>query len=498
MELEELLSLLGKIEESQKFNKWLNFKPYDFQLTMFGAGVKHRSRYACLANRIGKTYAGSLEVAYHLTGKYPEWWNGIKYDYPVLVWAIGLTANSTRTVMQKEVLGTEIGKDLSNVGSGSIPRDFIDFASLERDGNTIQTVRVKHYTNGIQDGLSTLEFRSTQQGVMSLMGQSVDFIWLDEEDHYKSLEIFAQCLTRTGTKAKGRILQTATPEAGYTELIRKFEEEQGLFIFHAGWDDAPHLTETIKSELLAGIPEWEIPMRTKGLPSRGSGAIFPVDDDFISVPDFEPQEHWPVIAGVDFGKSVDPSVVMFITKDPETETYFIFKEFFLNVDKSVDAIANAIKTSQYPRIPVIVPHDANTAVEGGGMETKARLLRGLNCNVIRRVFNNPQFIQNKITNCQEKNQGREGGLHWMAYGLKSGFIKVAADCMHWRRQKRSFFWKQRGGKTISASTHDDTIDASRYALLTIDRYGIPAAQTRIDFDDWNDGFTTSDSGYDVY
>ncbi|MBE1275102.1 terminase large subunit domain-containing protein [Enterovibrio baiacu] len=504
MEVHELLELLDKIEQTRKENRWLDFKPYPFQKQMFEAGNTFRSRYACLANRCGKTYAGAMELAYHLTGLYPTeethgWeWNGIRYDYPILAWAIGLTANSTRTVLQKEVLGTETAKDLSAIGTGSIPRDYLDFASIERDGNTVSTIRVAHHTNGVFDGWSTLDFRSTQQGVQSLMGQSCDYIWLDEEDWYKSLEIYSQCLTRTSTKTKGRVLITATPEAGYTELIRKFEEEPKLYIFHAGWDQAPHLTKEVKAELLAGIPEFEVPMRTKGLPSKGSGAIFPIDDSEIITGDFEPPIHWPVIAGVDFGKTRDPSIVMYITKDPETDTYYIFKEFYLNLDKSVDAMAQAIRDSDYPNIPVICPHDANARLEGGSMETRATILRDLGCNVMFKVFSNPHFIQNKITNVQAKDQGREGGLHWIAHGFKSGTIKVAESCFHFFKQKRSFFWKQHGGKTVSATTNDDTIDASRYALLSIDRYGVPAGQCKGVFEDFNNGFNSEPTGFEVF
>jgi len=503
MDVDEILHLLARLEEFKKYNRSLSFRPYDFQKEMFKAGKRYRSRFACLANRIGKTHSAAEEVSYHLTGRYPTmkthgWdWEGIRYDYPILLWAIGITTDSTRSVLQKEILGTEMAKDLDMVGTGSVPRDCINFETIERDGNTIRLAHIAHYTDGVFDGFSTLSFRSTQQGLQSLMGAAVDFILLDEEDHYKSLEIYSQCLTRTSTKDKGRVLITATPEVGYTELIRKFTEEPELFIFHAGWDDAPHLTEETKKELLAGLPEFEIPMRTKGIPSKGSGAIFPIDDSAIRIPAQEPKEHWNVMCAVDFGKTRDPSVVMFGYKDDDGN-YVIYDEYYLDKDRSVNAIAAVIRNSITPNIPVIVPHDGNSSIEGLGNETRANLLRELGCNVPMGTFCNPPFIRNKITNTAEKNIGKEGGLHWMNYGFKQGFIKVTENCVNFFKQKQSYFWTTKGGKTIPKDGNDDTIDCSRYLLLSIDRLGVPYGQCQKDWSDFNNGFTTPKSGISLF
>jgi hypothetical protein len=90
-----------------------------------------------------------------------------------------------------------MGKDLKALGTGAIPRKTIDFEHLERDGHIVKIAKVAHHDeNGITDGYSTVEFRSTQQGEHVLMGPTVDYIWLDEEDPYRSMEIYSQCVTR--------------------------------------------------------------------------------------------------------------------------------------------------------------------------------------------------------------------------------------------------------------------------------------------------------------
>ena len=58
------------------------------------------------ANRVGKTYCGAVETAYHMTGNYPEWWKGRKFTKPGKVWAAGESNDTTRDIIQKELFGS--------------------------------------------------------------------------------------------------------------------------------------------------------------------------------------------------------------------------------------------------------------------------------------------------------------------------------------------------------------------------------------------------------
>ena len=130
---------------------------------------------------IGKSFGEAAEVSWHLTGKYPSWYTGHRFEKPILAWCVWITGDSTRKVLQKELFGTESAKDNKSLGTGAIPRDCIDFDNLEKDGNIIKIGKVKHYDRfGNHDGFSTIEFRSTQQGEHVLMGATVDYIWLDK------------------------------------------------------------------------------------------------------------------------------------------------------------------------------------------------------------------------------------------------------------------------------------------------------------------------------
>lgn len=57
------------------------------------------------ANRVGKTYSSCIELGYHLTGKYPDWWEGIRFNYPINAWALGVSGEQIRDVLQSELFG---------------------------------------------------------------------------------------------------------------------------------------------------------------------------------------------------------------------------------------------------------------------------------------------------------------------------------------------------------------------------------------------------------
>ena len=61
----------------------------------------------------------------------------------------------------------------------------------------------------------------------------------------------------------------------------------------AGWDDVPHIDPETKKQLLAETPPWLRDARSKGIPSIGAGAIYPIPESEISVKPFAIPDHWP-------------------------------------------------------------------------------------------------------------------------------------------------------------------------------------------------------------
>ena len=81
------------------------YAPYLKQLAFHTAGLEHRERLLMAANQSGKTFAGAMEMAIHLTGRYPDWWPGRRWDRPIRAWAGSQTADVTRDGAQRLLVG---------------------------------------------------------------------------------------------------------------------------------------------------------------------------------------------------------------------------------------------------------------------------------------------------------------------------------------------------------------------------------------------------------
>ena len=97
------------------------------------------------SHNTGKTIAGSYEVALHLTGRYPDWWQGRVFEEPGAWYAAGSTLETTRDIVQLEMLG----KREDNWGTGMVPGADVDDVKLRPNTNgAVDYVMVKHQAGG--------------------------------------------------------------------------------------------------------------------------------------------------------------------------------------------------------------------------------------------------------------------------------------------------------------------------------------------------------------
>lgn len=190
---------------------------YPRHVEFMSAGGRYRERCFMAGNRVGKTEAGSYEVTCHLTGLYPAWWEGKRFDRPVRAWAAGKTNETTRDIVQAKLLGSVAwdGSTKTVAGTGMVPGDTIgDIAWKQGVADLVDTVKVKH----ISGEWSVLGLKSYQQGRGSFEGTEQDVIWLDEEP---PLDVYGECLIRTAT-TNGIVMITFTPLEGMSDVVMQF------------------------------------------------------------------------------------------------------------------------------------------------------------------------------------------------------------------------------------------------------------------------------------
>jgi phage terminase large subunit-like protein len=196
----------------------LAYKPYAKQRVFHAAGAIHRERLFMAGNQLGKTIAGGAEWAIHLTGRYPDWWDGKVFDKSVRMWAAGVTGESTRDNPQRILVGPPQQKEAW--GTGMIPGNAIVEPIPGRGvPNGLDSIVVRHGGGGdIQAGESVLSFKSYEKGREKWQGETLEGVWYDEEP---PLDIYTEGLTRTNTTG-GITIVTFTPLMGMSDVVMQF------------------------------------------------------------------------------------------------------------------------------------------------------------------------------------------------------------------------------------------------------------------------------------
>lgn len=459
--LEKFHRIADLMARRKKYHKLEYYKPYPFQLKFhnaigFGTERPAAQKVLMAGNGTGKTVCGGMDTAIHLTGRYPDWWKGHRFDRPVVSMIGGNTNEAVRDINQKTLFGDP--SEPNALGSGTIPVDLIGKRSSKPGvPNAFDTVLVKH----VSGGWSKAMFRAYEQGPKKHMGHRIHHGWLDEEPPQ---EIWSQYLRAT-ISTGGILSLTFTPESGLTEVVNGFMNNlgRGQALITASWDDAPHLinesglTDEAK-QLEAGFPAHEREMRRRGVPSYGTGLVFPFKQDELEVEPFKIPNHWPRIIGIDFGYD-HPFAACMLAWDRDADVVYLLADY--RESRALPAI-HAAAIVPWGKWPVAWPHDGLNSEKGTGDEFVATYRKeGLD------------ILPWKATNPPDTRLGQqegEGGnspekaLQDMYERMDTGRWKVFKTCKTWFEEQRTY---HRDEKMRLIKVRDDTISASRYAHMML-------------------------------
>lgn len=475
-ELKEFLRDAKDYLDYKATHKIEDYKPYEWQRQFMEAGAIYDSRFLSAGNRCGKTHTAGVEMAYHLTGRYPENWKGRRINSANnIFWAVGITLQSVCDVVQKELLGTNDFRNDQELGTGSIPKECIELKTgLIPDGGKVKQILIKHSSGRF----NTLRFFGSEN-VAVMMGQKCAGIWIDEQA-LNSMEVYTQCVTRTinalGKGKHGFVMITATPEKGLMPLNRHFIEgsERGdVWLQYAAWDDCEHMTEDEIEKMLKRFPKYQHDMRRKGLPFLGSDAVFPIDPERIKVSEITPLPHWRVVSAMDDGTVVDPAVICTAFHDPDNDKYYLAHEIYIDgdvLDKSPKRLAEEVLASRFSGVPLIVPHDMGSP-DNHNVMGRAKLMQEAGVNVESVVFRNPNDVEFEIQHVSRttrSNRAVEPGLMVMRQLMEDEKLKVSIRCSNWFREKEEYYYytNPNTGESKRKGAHH-TIDASRYAIMSL-------------------------------
>lgn len=446
-EARELLTLTQALQRCNERERIRDYYPdtgplrrelYTKHLEFFRLGATFKQRLALCANRVGKTEGmGGCEAVYHLTGQYPHWWEGYRFNRPIVAWVAGETAKDVRDSIQKKLCGP-----IDNLGTGLIPWECIGRRTAKSGvPDAFDTLYVRH-TNG---RWSSLTFKSYDQGRESFQAADVDLLWLDEEP---PLNIYTEAVTRTMTTL-GLVMLTFTPLLGMSETVLQFlpggeiaeRQDATRAVIMATWDDAPHLTQEMKAAMLEAYPLFQRDARSKGIPQLGAGAIYPIPESELLIDPIEIPVHWPRAYAMDVGWN--RTAVLWGAYDREAQTWYLYSEHYRGqAEPSVHAAA--IRGRGEWIAGVIDP-----ASRGRGQADGEQLLH---------LYRDDLGLA-----LSEADNGVESGIYAVFERLSAGKIKVFRTLQNFLAEYR-LYRRDEKGKIVKVNDH--LMDGLRYLVAS--------------------------------
>lgn len=234
------------------------------------------------------------------------------------------------------------------------------------------------------------------------------------------------------------------------------EVNSSKYLVQAGWDDVPHLDSDTKADLLANTPPHLRDARSKGTPSLGSGAIYPIAQSEFIVAPFAIPPHWWKAYGLDVGWN--RTAAPFGAWDRDADVIYIYAEHYRGqAEPSIHA--DGIKARGSWLTGAIDPAARGRSQKDG--ENLFAQYEELGLDLVK--------ADNAV----------ESGIFEVWQMLSAGRLKVFSSCTNWLAEHR-LYRRDEKGRIVKKTDH--IMDATRYLIKTRDKVFQmpPAASTMTD------------------
>ena len=447
MQKEEILKRIAEIEAEQKKRKESN------RLLYYNTGrkkhkkqiafhkCKKRNRWVFGGNRSGKTECGAVECLWMLRGIHPY----RKNRRDIFGWCVSLSQQVQRDVAQAKILHYMPKSWISDIVMLSGRRD-------NPTGGVIDQIKVKN----IFGGISTLGFKSCDQGREKFQGSSLDFVWFDEEP---PRDIYEECVMRVMDR-RGDIFGTMTPLKGktfiYNEIYLNCRKNPEIWHEFMTWEDNPYLAKKEIELLETTLDKSTLDSRRYGRFSEGQGLVYPEFDESVHVIEpFSIPEDWQDIISIDPGLN-NPLSAHWYCVDWDGNIYVIAEHFASGRD--IDFHAQAIhdvcrklgwKADKSGRVRALIDSAANQKTLAS-VKSVSELFaeRGIivNTNVNKDVFAGISRVKSFL-----KKSNGEGNLY------------IFSNCVNMIEEFKGYFWAD-GDAPVKRDDH--CMDELRYYIMT--------------------------------
>lgn len=208
-------------------------------------------------------------------------------------------------------------------------------------------------------------------------------------------------------------------------------------------DEAEHFTPEKRAEIIASYPPHERDARTRGIPQLGSGRVFPLSDEQVSVEPFQPPDYWPQIGGMDYGYD-HPFAAVRIAHDEENDIAYVIQTY--RQRHATPVIHAAALRAWGEGLPFAWPHDGMASDKSSGVPLRDSYVR--------------EKLRLLPTHAQK---GLEFGIMEMLDRMLTGRLKVFSHLGDWFDEFRMYHRKD--GEIYK--WEDDLMSATRMAVTSL-------------------------------
>ncbi|MBD5632413.1 MAG: hypothetical protein HDP34_04210 [Clostridia bacterium] len=398
---------------------------------------KKRNRWVFGGNRSGKTECGAVECLWILRGIHPY----RKNRENAFGWAVSLSQQVQRDVAQAKILNYLPKSWIAEITMLSGRKD-------SPSGGVIDQIKIKNVFGGI----STLGFKSCDQGREKFQGSSLDFVWFDEEP---PRDIYEECLMRVMDR-RGDIFGTMTPLKGrtfiYNEIYLNVKHNPEIWHEFINWQDNPFLSKKEIKLLENSLDSSALDARKYGKFTEGSGLVYPEFDESVHViAPFSVPREWQDTISIDPGLN-NPLSAHWYCVDWDGNIYVVAEHFAAG--KDIDFHANAIKDI--------------SAKLGWKTDGRGRIAALIDSAANQKTLASPKsvaelFFEKGIAVNTGVNKDVFSGIARVKSFLKQGNIYIFSNCVNMISEFKGYFWAS-GDTPVKRDDH--CMDELRYYIMT--------------------------------
>lgn len=411
-----------------------------------------KNRWVFGGNRTGKTECGAVETVWLLRGNHP-----FKPNKPnVSAWAVSLSTQVQRDVAQSKILSYLNPDWIADIVMLSGKKDSPSSGIID-----------KLYIKNVFGGISTLGFKSCDQGREKFQGTSLDFVWFDEEPPY---DIYLECKMRVLDKC-GELFGTMTPLKGltwvYNEIYLNSKKDAEVWYENISWQDNPFLNQAEIKKLMAEMSADELDTRCNGKFTFSGGVVYDNFDETQNV--VEPFDVPP-----DFQDmiSIDPGFrnalsCHFYCKDFDNNIYVVAEHYAENqtIEYHAICIKQIAKRLGWKTTP---DGKLQALIDSAGLQkTLASQKSVVDLFYENGILTNPKVKKELLVGIQKVKR-------YICDANGNRRLFIFKNCPNLIREIKSYFW---GDDDVPIKKDDHCLDELRYYVMSVDDSKFVTKQT---------------------